>query len=683
MAYDLRLDDRLCDPKTKDAKWRVVGHRAIEGHVKLFNCLDKSEQYKSLQWISEQLEGTLIVRREGMPRASAVDLNDPELIKSIEKRLGQLAQIQAIAKRDRISFNCAYYVAKQAHEEAQKAELNAWCAANGQGPAPLIERFPAKCILYKSKREISGGRPVLKGQLNKGNRQERYSQEVRALVAEVSEELYAKEGSRWTLKKLTARINTLAEARGIQPKWKTIGQPYIRTVIFDEISVDPEIDRMDPRLVAAAKSLAKFRIHVTQPFERVEQDAVHLPFVVDTPFGRCRNIWLVHAIDCATGVPLGWKLVIGAPRDSDSLACIEVILYSKKPHFERLDLTCSLDVFGTPNLLVFDNGPEARGARVENLTSIINQVMHCKSRHAHGKPYIERLNRSLKEALETLHGCTRMDGKDGMRDPEALGDRIMSIKELEQFIVGWYYKEWSNHELKRHLRTDFHGLTQYGATPASRIRTMIERCYAMPMSPPRRHWQLALYEHATGTLSRKSGINCNLCNYKGENLERLILRHGESLVKILIDPDDYRFIWVDEGLDTPLVRLDYEFLEPDSPAYTVAEMKERLRAINRPGEIHPEAKEWRIQVQESSVRPNLKPARKKQSQAEKNRAVAEAARDHAARERAIKQPATDLGAATPPGAIDSAASLPMSFDDISALPTLNRFTRKSTDAGVA
>jgi hypothetical protein len=40
--------------------------------------------------------------------------------------------------------------------------------------------------------------------------------------------------------------------------------------------------------------------------------------------------------------------------------------------------------------------------------------MHCKSRHAHGKPFIERLNRSLKEALETLPGCTRLDAVDGI-----------------------------------------------------------------------------------------------------------------------------------------------------------------------------------------------------------------------------------------------------------------------------
>src|SRR3546814_2505776 len=106
---------------------------------------------------------------------------------------------------------------------------------------------------------------------------------------------------------------------------------------------------------------------VQAPFERVEQDAVHLPFVIDTPEGPFSNVYLVHAIDCCTSMPLGWNMVIGSPSESDGFRCIESILFSKMDAFERLVLMQDLDVFGTPHPLILDNGPETRGERMRKL----------------------------------------------------------------------------------------------------------------------------------------------------------------------------------------------------------------------------------------------------------------------------------------------------------------------------
>src|SRR5690606_21177331 len=201
--------------------------------------------------------------------------------------------------------------------------------------------------------------------------------------------------------------------------------------------------RMDPKQVPASKSVARTRIMVQAPFDRVEQDAVHLPFVIDTPEGPFSNVYLVHAIDCCTSMPLGRRLVIGSPAQSDGLRCIESILFSKKTAFERLGLKPSFDVFGTPHQLVLDNGPETRGERMRKLPALGIDIKHCKARHPHEKPFIERLNRSLKEALETLPGCTRLDGKDGQRDPGRLGEGCMTAMELERWIGGGYYEGWA------------------------------------------------------------------------------------------------------------------------------------------------------------------------------------------------------------------------------------------------
>ena len=215
---------------------------------------------------------------------------------------------------------------------------------------------------------------------------------------------------------------------------------------------------MDPKLVAAAKSKAPNRIVATFPFERVEQDAVHLPFAVITPHGPASNIYLIHAIDCCTGMVVGWYLMVGAPSESDGLKCVESILFSKESKLKALGLCYDFDIYGTPHKLIFDNGPEARGERMTKLRCLNIDPMHCKSRHAHGKPFIERLNRSLKEALQTLPGCTRLNGKDGERDPVKLGDNLMTLEALEQWVVRWYFESWGNTVLKRHLRTDFVGL---------------------------------------------------------------------------------------------------------------------------------------------------------------------------------------------------------------------------------
>jgi hypothetical protein len=126
----------------------------------------------------------------------------------------------------------------------------------------------------------------------------------------------------------------------VEAGWLSSGQivsrAFIRKVIFEDLSVDPEIDRMDPKLVAAAKSIGKNRITCAAPFERIEQDALHLPFVIQTPHGETSNVYLIHAIDCCTGMPVGWNMVIGGASESDGLKCVESILYSKKAQLDKL-----------------------------------------------------------------------------------------------------------------------------------------------------------------------------------------------------------------------------------------------------------------------------------------------------------------------------------------------------------
>jgi putative transposase len=80
---------------------------------------------------------------------------------------------------------------------------------------------------------------------------------------------------------VTAYINREARRRGAccQARY----QPQIRTAMIQSLTVDADYDRMDPLNRVAGKSFAKKRIRAAFPFARIEQDALHLPFVVRTP----------------------------------------------------------------------------------------------------------------------------------------------------------------------------------------------------------------------------------------------------------------------------------------------------------------------------------------------------------------------------------------------------------------
>ena len=135
---------------------------------------------------------------------------------------------------------------------------------------------------------------------------------------------------------------------------------------------------MDPLNRVAGKSFAKTRIRAPFPFARIEQDALHLPFVVRTPHGIARTVYLVHSVDGCTGYPTGWQLTIGAPREMDSLLCLEMYLTpAKAARFKTLGIAHEMNIYGTPTLVIFDNGPENKGG----VACIAPSPMLC-ARHA-------------------------------------------------------------------------------------------------------------------------------------------------------------------------------------------------------------------------------------------------------------------------------------------------------------
>lgn len=660
MIRSLLINDELTSRSGKSTRWQVIDPVARDGYIKLFDRETHSEVYKPLDEIKTKIvSGELSVKRLDIPRISAAAQANPKLDEQIASALSYLRQIEQVRKKYRVSFSGAYDIARKEHNSS----------------TDRTAEFPSRATLYRYFKAKRNDLPLLRGDMNKGNRTPRYDQRITGLICSAANGLYLKPGSRWSLHDLTEYVTHDAREQGWINPGQSVSLAFVQKTIFTNLSVDPEIDRMDPKDVAAAKSIAKNRIIANSPFERVEQDAVHLPFVVMTAHGLTSNVWLIHAIDCCTGKVVGWHMVIGSPSESDGLKCVASILFSKLPDFQRLGLTYDTDIYGAPHQLVYDNGAETKGQRMGKLLRLGIDVMHCKSRHAHEKPHIERLNRSLKEAVQVLPGCTRMNGKDGQRDPIKLKDKLMTEAELESWVVRWYYESWDNTVLKRHLRSDFHDVIKLGNTPAQRWNRMtLELGYPTPLPPSMSEWRMTLYEHEQRTLNRKTGITCRGFNFRGSELGYLIQKYGETLVNILIDPDDYRLIYVDEGAGLPLVPLIEEHATDTTPAYSFSQMHIALKEQSDAITEDPKKTKFRNDVHERSAESIGKSTKRKPKTAERNRIVADSVKKSKALQRAAEKPLNSGIQQSTSLTVPTLAAF--SFDDVPAMPLLNRVSGK-------
>jgi putative transposase len=554
----LHLHDEIFDVTQQQVTMVVTATNLTHGRFRVLKLQEDSEAVMSLQTLAEQVsENEVMVRRPGAPLVSPAMQDDKNLDSATARAMRIAHEVREYSRRHHVSA-CAAYAKIREKRQAVADSDN-------------VGHYPSRATVYRylvaDRKEL----PILCGAKNKGNRVPRYDDRVQALIVEIAKTQFLQPESRWSVRAVTQFCNLQAHDDGLLAASRSISRKFVQKVIFENLSTDAEWDRMDPRARAAQKAIAKNRIRVDGMLQRVEQDALHLPWYVRTPAGDAKNIWLVHAIDCATSMPVGWHIVVGAPNASSGMQCVESILFSKREKFAELGLDCPIDCYGAPSRIVFDNGSEAKNDRMSNLVRLRIDLQYCKSRHPHHKPYIERLNRSLKEALETLPGCTRLDGVDGERDPEKLNDLPMSLHELEQWIVRWYYEVWANTVLTRLIRSDFSDDRKLGGTPRARFESLNAGGYAMPLPPNRDSWLLTKYHHEERTLARTTGITYDTFHFRGPNLDMLIARNGARPVKVLVDPDDFRTVQVVQGdVLVPLLNID---VDETTPALSFSEAK--------------------------------------------------------------------------------------------------------------
>lgn len=672
MMSDLRPGDKLAPPGNPDSYFEVLDGRLHAGSIQLFDAEKREARYDKYDDISARIsEGSLVLHRKGMPRVSiAAQYDNPELHSKVRLLNDILRRIDAIRDQRGLSFNAAIPLARDAYlmENADK---------------PLVRPFPSPATLYRAHTNQLLGLPVLKGDKNKGNATARYSKDLVEFVKDVIEDQFLVTESKWTVLDLTRYVNREARRRGLHVASHAISRKFVCARI-DELTVDAEYERMDPLNRVAGKSFAKKRIRAAFPFARIEQDALHLPFVVVTPHGIARTVYLVLAIDVCTGYPVGWHLVVGSPREMDSLLCLEMYLTSAKgARFAELGIAHAPNIYGTPAQVIFDNGPETKGGRIVRLERLGMDVKHCKAKEAQGKPFIERLNRSLKEALQRLPGCTRFEGKDGKRDPEALGDELMSVEALEKWIVGWLYKDWANTPLDRLRWDELLVDSVKGKTPLERLAYQTEEMgQPITLPPPRHEWMAALFEHQIRKLNAKTGISLEHgFRYNGEAMSYLLAKYGDRAeLHVVYNPDDFRQVYVYEGNDLPLVPLTHEHVRPDTPAWTFAEAKARFESGMADWTVPDEKLQFEREMDEAVTGHAKAGKPKARGKREENRETVRRAKDNSAVQRAIDRPLSVAAPFGPPPS--SNPSLPaedfqsgvISYDDAPSMNIVNRNT---------
>lgn len=672
MMSDLRGGDKLVLPGNTESYFEVLDGRLHAGSIQLFDSEKRANQYAEYDDIRARIsDGTLVLCRKGKPRVSvAAQYDNSALHDQVRLLTYVLRRIDEISKQRGISFGAAIPIARDAYPKERVGQL-------------LIGPFPSRATLYRAHKNQVLGLPVLKGDKNKGNSTPRYSNELVEFVEAVIDTEYLVPESKWTVLDTTNYINREARRRGLHVARHEISRKFVCARI-SELTVDDEYDRMDPLDRVAGKSFAKKRIRAAFPFARIEQDALHLPFVVTTPHGIARTVYLVHAIDVCTGYPVGWHLVIGAPREMDSLLCLEMYLTpAKAARFEELGIAHVLNVFGTPTQVIFDNGPEVKGIRICRLERLEMDVKHCKAKEAQGKPFIERLNRSLKEALQRLGGCTRFEGKDGVRDPVALGDKLMTVDELEKWIVRWLYEDWVNTPLDRLRWDELLVDSVKGKTPLERLTYQTEEMgQPITLPPPRQEWMAALFEHEMRALNAHSGITLEHgFRYKGEAMSYLLAKYGDGAnLHVVYNPDDFRQVYVYEGSDLPLVTLTHEHVRQDSPAWTFAEAKARFDSGMADGTVPDEKLQFQQDMDEAATGSAKTSKRKTRGKREENKETVRRAKDHSAVQRAVDRP---LSAAAPFGPAPSTnpslsteglQSEDISYDNAPLMNIVNRTT---------
>ncbi|MFW2355957.1 Mu transposase C-terminal domain-containing protein [Hydrogenophaga sp.] len=612
---ELDFGDQLYDPRVARLVMQVTSSELAMGRVRVLEANADVERWIPYDELRCQIgAGTLEVRRKDNPTLAVfLDHDDATTCK---RRGSRYLPSKESEDRYLAAVHRATKVVNAMNDYCKRHKVSAYAAYDAVREQFISSstgfEFPSVASVYRMIERDRCKASLITPNKKRGNHDGRHSKAMDAFICRLAKKTYLTEKSKWTLKEFTDACRRMAIARGIAKPASRLSKKYVHKIITTKLHSMPKAARLLKKDRAAQMSVASHRIQVEGILQRVEQDTVHLPFVIMTEDGPCSDVYLIQAIDCASSNVVGWHLQIGAPNESSGLECVESTLFSKATSFSYFGIDESHDLYGTCGLLVLDNGPEGRGGRFRRLGQLGIDVHYCKARHPQEKPFIERLNRSLKEALQLLPGCTRVDGKDGQRNPVVLGDKLMELKELERWIVHWYFNDWADTVLERFVDEEVSENRGLGVTPRQRFKNIVERVGCpLPLPPNRSDWIRTKYNVVSRKLNIKSGVTFEGYDFKGDNLMRLLHRFGQEPVLVLYDPEDYRRVYVLE--DEALVELTNQSATEFSPAYSFEYAKEHRAQLKKKNSETAKQAAFRTASQEKSLEEHTQKGQPKKS----------------------------------------------------------------------
>lgn len=274
----------------------------------------------------------------------------------------------------------------------------------------------------KVRRSSDPARALVKKDFQKGNRKQRYPDEVRDLADEIVRTQYLKRTPLITVAKASEKLAAaIRKVNALLPASEPLPVPG-RRFMESQIALIPERERLAKRHGSDA-ALAAYRtslggIQTKRALERAEIDHTLLAIVLlDDDFMPWGRASMTLCLDAHTRAVTGFCAGAEVPSIVSVARCVASSVLPKpelpKPEqlkkFPGLYARWKWDCFGVHETYVVDNGLEEHATALRHAASELggSTVEFCPRKSPWFKPHVERHFRKQDvDLLQTLPGCT-------------------------------------------------------------------------------------------------------------------------------------------------------------------------------------------------------------------------------------------------------------------------------------
>lgn len=260
----------------------------------------------------------------------------------------------------------------------------------------------------------------------------RLNPQIEGVIEEVIRDVY--------LTKTRAKKEEVVRQVGLRCAHRRLAAPSRKPILARLRALDAmEVAkaRLQPKEVAALFETVPGSYRVERALEVVQIDHTRVDVVVvddehRLPIGRP---WLTLAVDVCTRMVTGFYLSLDSPSSTSVALCLTHTVMPKDLWLKARGLTCSWPVWGIPQSIHADNGPDftsaalQRGCDEHGMTLILRPV-----RQPRYGGHIERLIGTMMGRVHLLPGTTGSNPQDkGAYPSEA--EAVMTLGELERWLA--------------------------------------------------------------------------------------------------------------------------------------------------------------------------------------------------------------------------------------------------------